>query len=293
MSFWTDIRDAFQAVAVVAGNFFLPGSSAITSQLVSQGAQEHLDTPLGQLAQLGSGAYGGGSGNLGNWGKLYDAGSSALGFGSAGSAAAIGSEMGPMQSMLSSVGRFPAPGSVGAMGGGSAAGAGGWGSLVTPQNVMSALSGMQGLQRSRQMRGLAGQLGAQADPWGAMGGRQVAGGQLLNLLNDPAQLTQLPGYRAGEQAVMRSMASQGYQNSGNMMAALQKYGGDFYDKALTQLGGLAGAGQNPAAGATATMTGVNAANQLESAGLGSIGYAAGGNPNQAALLGLLRRAGAM
>lgn len=47
-------------------------------------------------------------------------------------------------------------------------------------------------------------------------------------------VTSLPGYQAGLEAVQRSMASQGYSGSGNMMAALQKYGGDFYNNAATQ-----------------------------------------------------------
>ena len=38
----------------------------------------------------------------------------------------------------------------------------------------------------------------------------------------------------GLEAVRRSMASQGFQGSGNMMAALQKYGGDFYNQYVGQ-----------------------------------------------------------
>ena len=40
--------------------------------------------------------------------------------------------------------------------------------------------------------------------------------------------------KAGMQAVMRSMASQGYQGSGNMMQALSKYGADAYSGNLQQ-----------------------------------------------------------
>lgn len=47
---------------------------------------------------------------------------------------------------------------------------------------------------------------------------------------NPANLTKMPGYQAGLEAVQRSMAAQGYQGSGNMMAALQKYGGDAYQQ---------------------------------------------------------------
>lgn len=42
-------------------------------------------------------------------------------------------------------------------------------------------------------------------------------------------ITQQPGYLAGERAVKRRMASQGYGNSGNMLTELQEYGGRFYN----------------------------------------------------------------
>jgi hypothetical protein len=78
MSFWTKLRDAVESIAVVAGNVVLPGSSLVTSQLVSKGAQKNLSSDLGKVAQLGSGLYGGlptdmgGAGNLSNYGTGYD-----------------------------------------------------------------------------------------------------------------------------------------------------------------------------------------------------------------------------
>ena len=79
MSFWTDIRDTVESVASVAGNFFLPGSGLVTSNLVSKGAQEQLGSGLGQIAMIGSSLYGGlptdmgGAGNMANYGKVFDA----------------------------------------------------------------------------------------------------------------------------------------------------------------------------------------------------------------------------
>jgi hypothetical protein len=79
MSFWTDIRDTVESVASVAGNYFLPGSGLVTSNLVSKGAQEQLGSGLGQIAMIGSGLYGGlptdmgGAGNMANYGKVFDA----------------------------------------------------------------------------------------------------------------------------------------------------------------------------------------------------------------------------
>jgi len=87
------------------------------------------------------------------------------------------------------------------------------------------------------------------DPWGEIGGRILAGDQLKSLLTDPSSITSMPDYEAGMQAVERSMAAQGYQGSGNMMAAMQKYGGQFYNQALTRLSQLAGTNQDPATAA--------------------------------------------
>ena len=73
MSWWTDIRDTVESAASVAGNYFLPGSGLITSQLVSSGAQDQLHSPLGQLAMIGSGVGGGLNNQFGNYGTLGSA----------------------------------------------------------------------------------------------------------------------------------------------------------------------------------------------------------------------------
>lgn len=62
-SWWTSIRDALEGAATLAGNYFLPGSSLLTDQLVSKGAQNFLNSPYGQIANLASGAIGGGFGS--------------------------------------------------------------------------------------------------------------------------------------------------------------------------------------------------------------------------------------
>lgn len=64
---WTEIRDSAEAAAVVAGNYYLPGSSMVTSKLVSDGAQEKLNSDLGRTAQVASGVSGGVNGNMSNW----------------------------------------------------------------------------------------------------------------------------------------------------------------------------------------------------------------------------------
>lgn len=67
MGWWTDIRDTAEAAGSIAGNYMLPGSGLITSQLVSEGAKEKLGSDLGRLAMLGSGVGGGMEGNMSNW----------------------------------------------------------------------------------------------------------------------------------------------------------------------------------------------------------------------------------
>ena len=78
---FTGIRDAFESVAVAVGNYFLPGSSIVTSQLVSKGSQKQLNSTVGRLAQIGSGVSGGLSGNLscyGNLGQMFSNGIDAI-----------------------------------------------------------------------------------------------------------------------------------------------------------------------------------------------------------------------
>lgn len=73
MGLFSKIRNAVQSVAVVAGNYFLPGSSLVTSNLVSKGSQKQLDSTLGKVATIGSSMYGAMDGNLLNYGKYLTA----------------------------------------------------------------------------------------------------------------------------------------------------------------------------------------------------------------------------
>lgn len=78
---WAKFRDNLEAAAVVAGNYYLPGSSLVTSHLVTEGAQRKLNSDLGRAANLASGAYGGYSGNMSNYSSLGDMFSAAPGEG--------------------------------------------------------------------------------------------------------------------------------------------------------------------------------------------------------------------
>lgn len=56
---WSAVRDPLEEAAVLVGNYFVPGSSILTSKLASKDAQEDLSSPLGRIAQVGSSVYGG------------------------------------------------------------------------------------------------------------------------------------------------------------------------------------------------------------------------------------------
>jgi hypothetical protein len=95
----------------------------------------------------------------------------------------------------------------------------------------------------------------------------------------------MPGYQAGLEAVQRSMASQGFTGSGNMMAALSKYGGDFYQQQLNNL--TQQAGGMPAANAIAQQKAMALSNQMSSLGVMAGGFGGNQNTNLAALMKLL------
>jgi hypothetical protein len=84
MGFFTSLRDTLESGAVLAGNYLLPGSGLVTSQLVSNGAKDQLGSTLGQAAMLGSGGYGAMEGNLANYGTAYDKVAGAFGGGAGG-----------------------------------------------------------------------------------------------------------------------------------------------------------------------------------------------------------------
>lgn len=71
-SFLTTLRDLGETAAVIAGNFVVPGSSALTSNLASKNSQKQLSSDIGQIAQVGSSIAGGLSGNTNPISKIVD-----------------------------------------------------------------------------------------------------------------------------------------------------------------------------------------------------------------------------
>lgn len=60
---WNPIRDATETAAVLGGNYLLPGSSLLTSNLASKGSQGQLNSTLGKVGQIGTGLAGAGVGS--------------------------------------------------------------------------------------------------------------------------------------------------------------------------------------------------------------------------------------
>lgn len=426
------LRDAGEATAAVYGNYLIPGSGLVSSQLVSKGAQEYLGSDVGRLAMIGSGVAGGVQGNF--WGSAGSA-SAGSGIGEEGSLGGLETAPRVNPDYFTAAGAAAGSGESGALGGietGPQVSPEGYGlpvpvdmstfpeSFLPPPDlsgispaqtlsqsgapvveagknfsgfgqgnsvlsdaktvlgnigssvgggggVLGALSigsGIYGILQARKLRQLAaagappgyttpgvnaavGKANAGVDkavdiaaPWdttqtplvggGTDTGRDIAVKQLSSLLQDPSSISTRPGYQAGLEAVQRAMAAQGYTNSGNELAALQKYGGDFYNNAIAQLSVLSGANQSPSAGASVGISGANttlnggqldlssilgtggqglqaaqlnlngnvAANDLASKSLASIGYGANGGggsitPQQLQALMLLARNGGL
>lgn len=138
--------------------------------------------------------------------------------------------------------------------------------------AMSVGSGLFGMRSAEQMRRMAALAGSRSDPWGTSGGRALADSQLQELLRNPGGVAENdPAYKLRIQGAQRAMGPMG-QGSGAMAVAGANASTDWFNQRLAQLGGMAGASANPAAGAYTQMTGGIAANDLAAKSLASIGY---------------------
>ncbi len=189
-------------------------------------------------------------------GALIPAGASSLVGSSGGMVAPAGlgaatSGTGIFGSGMAGVAAAGAASGLGGLGGGGAGDMPGW--LRAILGVGSGILGMNEADKVREAM----------DPFASERGYYKD--RLRYLEQNPQAVTEIPGYKAGMTAVERSMASQGYNGSGNMMHALQDWGGRFWGDEVKRLAQLAGGGVAPGAGA---VPGAN----LESQSLGSIGY---------------------
>ena len=224
MSFWTDIRDTVQSVASVAGNYFLPGSGAITSQLVSEGAQDQLGSALGRVAMLGSGVAGGVGGNMSNYGKIFDAAGNMVNGTQAAASGLSGNDLiqqlvdggMPYDQAVTQAQEWGVPGAGTAasmVGGAPAAKAGGttnWTNYLTSPSVLgSVISGGAGL--------LGAGLQANAARQAAQGiaDANITSNQLMARINEQNQARQEPFYQAGLSAL--PAYTQGVMPGGNLV----------------------------------------------------------------------------
>jgi hypothetical protein len=71
-STWEGLRDGAQMIASLVGNTYLPGSSLLTNHLVSNDAQQMLNSTGGKMMQAATAAAGSAAGTGQNYGKLLD-----------------------------------------------------------------------------------------------------------------------------------------------------------------------------------------------------------------------------
>jgi hypothetical protein len=136
---------------------------------------------------------------------------------------------------------------------------------------LNAFSGLYGLKQSRDIAKAGREGAARMDPFGPQRAQYQT--QLSNLMANPSSISNTPGYKAGLDAVERKMASQGYIGSGNMMAALQDYGGNVFNQEANRLAMLAGAGIAPGGG-NIEANALTSSAEVSSKALATLGFTA-------------------
>ena len=148
------------------------------------------------------------------------------------------------------------------------------GPLSNALGVGSGLySMMQGIDMNRRGRSISSMVDSIGDPYAGI--RAQAAQRLNALASDPSgTLSNLPGYKAGLDAITRQRAAMGQLGSGNLATALLDYGGNIYNQeraaALNQLGM-----GDPYAGLKMKMAAMNAGSAGNSNimnGLATIGF---------------------
>lgn len=134
-------------------------------------------------------------------------------------------------------------------------------------------SGVYGITQANELKRMAAKIAEQSDPFASSRGQYIS--QLNALMADPSGIVNAPGYRAGEQAIMRRMAGQGYLGSGNMMKSLQDFGGNLFDQQIARLAQLSGAGVAPGSGTAAAASTYNSGAAALMSALNRIGYGLG------------------
>lgn len=308
---WVQARNAVETGAVLAGNYFVPGSSILTSNLASKESQKQLNTPLGKLGQMASSWSGSSMGNtlgttVGNSGNWMD--SSANLFKGAGALnAATGNSMwGNTQPNNSNTFRSnsnmfgnnqsndntfswwnPSP-STRSTGGGNMANIfdniGNMSLSGLADTASPFLSAWQQYNQKNQTKDAYGKAMELITTPSA--DQAMYRGQLKDLMSNPGSMSTSPVYQAMQDAGMnnvnRTAAAQGMLGSGNRLADLMKVGQDTASKyyfpqqqALASLSGVTGDTGARAVGANALLEGNQATNAMNGRMLGSLMKGAG------------------
>lgn len=262
---WNGFRDLQESFAPVIGNYYLPGSALLTDKLVSHGAQDYLNTPVGQVAQIGSGLAGAGVGSSVTGipsAAAQGAGWSGLGnsLGVTGEGSLLGTTAGtPLEGAqgatqgsgvlgatsrgLSSLGSALSTGT-----GGGASSYGTTAALLGAGNSLYANSEAQQALEDAQKKSLdqlnpylqSGQAANArlSDLLGTSGNSGASGYGSLSAPFTAADLQNDPGYQfqlqQGNQALDRQQAAKGNYFSGSALKAAQDYGQGLADNTLNQ-----------------------------------------------------------
>ncbi len=168
------------------------------------------------------------------------------------------------------------------LGAGAFSGAGGLGlapgevsttlpSLTKAGGLLELGKGYYGMQQARELQKRISEDASRSDPFAAR--RSYYQQKLDELMNNPSAVQNIPGYQAGLDAVMRTMAANGYLGSGNMMTAMMKQGGSFFNDYLKQLMDLSGVNYHSDAGQILATGDIDAA-KMRGQALNSLMYGA-------------------
>lgn len=267
---WKGLRDSAETLGSLAGNYLLPGSSLVTDNLVSKGSQNNLSSPIGQLAQIGTGLTGSGAGQSTT--GIPSASDVGAGWGNAANAAGLTGEgsllgttagtpveggVGPTQGsgVLGSVTRS-APSLSSMLSGGSGTSSGGGASSFLPLGTAlagGATSLYENDQAQKNLVDAENKALGQLSPYTATGA--AANSRLSDLLGNSgntgasgygsltapftaASLQSDPGYQfeLGQlnNALDRKAAASGNYFSGNALKEAQQFGQGLADTTLNQ-----------------------------------------------------------
>jgi hypothetical protein len=129
--------------------------------------------------------------------------------------------------------------------------------------LTTAYNSYQQEQQARQMA----QIAQQSNAFGPY--RQQYANQLNQLMANPSQIQNTPGYQAALEAISRQMGARGQFGSGMEAAALGQIGGQLFQQQFNNLESLSGANINPAIAANALAQ----SQQMQSQATGQMGSA--------------------